>query len=93
LDQRPPVWIASNIKHIERDHPERGITREEVDEVLDDPRRLDYAGDRAGVVYHTVIGSTHAGRILAVAWIDHPDGRFPVHARRAGRRAAREYYR
>jgi uncharacterized DUF497 family protein len=93
LDQRPAVWLASNVKHIERDHPERGVKRAEVDEVLDDPRRLEYVTDRAGIGYHTVIGSTRAGRVLVVVWIDHPDGRFPVHARLAGRQAAKEYYR
>ncbi len=93
LDQRPAVWVASNIRHIERDHPERGIARDEVDEALDDPRRLEYVSDRTGVEYHTVIGITRAGRVLAVVWVDHPDGRFPVHVRRAGRKAAREYYR
>ena len=50
------------------------------------------AGSRAGgqevrrnVVYHTVIGSTVKGRLLAIVWIDHQLGRFPVHARQVPR--------
>jgi len=93
LDQRPMVWTASNLKHIERDHAERAISRDEVDEVLDDPRRVESVADRKGIAYHTVVGSTNEGRLLVVVWIDHPDGRFPIHARRAGRETARGYYR
>ncbi|MEP6694841.1 MAG: hypothetical protein ABJB39_09365 [Chloroflexota bacterium] len=92
MDQRPPVWNASNIRHIERGRPERANARSEIDEVLNDPRRLEVVKNRNGVDYHTVIGSSDAGRLLLVVWVDHPDGRFPVHARRSGRRAAREYY-
>jgi len=93
LDDRRPVWDATNTKHIERDHAERAITRDEVNEALNDPRRLEAIEHRDGVAYHAVVGSTDAGRLLVVVWIDHPDGRFPVHARRAGRQAARRYYR
>ena len=93
LDDRPIVWDATNTKHIERDHHERGIVRSEVDEALRDVRRVEAIETRERVDYHVVVGSTHAGRLLVVAWVDHPEGRFPVHARRAGRQAARRYYR
>ena len=86
------VWDATNIRQLESDHPERGIVRAEVSEVLNDPRRRESVETRKGVGYHTVIGSTTSGRVLVVVWVDHPDGRFPVHARRAGRQAARGYY-
>jgi len=61
--------------------------------VLNDPQRIESAELRRNVSYHTVIGSTAKGRLLVVVWIDHPAGRFPVHARPAGRQAARRYYR
>jgi uncharacterized DUF497 family protein len=84
---------SSLVRHLERDHPERGIVRAEVNEVLNDPQRIESAELRRNVSYHTVIGSTAKGRLLVVVWIDHPAGRFPVHARPAGRQAARRYYR
>ena len=93
MDNRPVVWDASDLRHLERDHPERGIGREEVEQVLDDPERLESAEARRSFTYHTVIGNTKEARLLVVFWIDHPEGRFPVHARQAGRAAARRYYR
>lgn len=93
MDHRPVVWDASNAHHIERDHPERGIVRAEVEEALDDPDRIESAETRQGVTYRTVVGGTAKGRLLVVVWVDRPAGRFPVHARQAGRRAARRYYR
>jgi uncharacterized protein YidB (DUF937 family) len=93
VDQRSVVWDAANSRHIERDHPERAITREEVTEALNDPDRLESIAVRSGVDYHEVLGLTRAGRLLFVVWVHHPDGRYPVHARRAGRKAAGRYYR
>jgi len=93
MDNRPVAWDARNVRHLERDHPERGIVRAEVEEALNDPKRIEAAEVRRNVAYHTVIGSTTRGRLLAVVWIDHQLGRFPVHAWQAGRRAARRYYR
>jgi len=93
MDDRPVVWDATNVRHLERDHPERGIVRAEVTEALNDSERVETTEVRRDVEYHTLIGRTQKGRLLVVVWIDHPDGRFPVHARRAGRAAARRYYR
>ena len=93
MDNRPVVWDASNVRHLERDHPDRGISRREVEQVLDDPERLEATEVRRSLTYHTVIGNTQGTRLLVVVWIDHPEGRFPVHARQAGRAAARRYYR
>jgi len=92
MDNRPVAWDATNVRHLERDHPERGIVRAEVEEALNDPERIESAEVRRNVMYHTVIGSTASGRLLAVVWVDHQLGRFPIHARQAGRRAARRYY-
>jgi len=93
MDSRPVVWDAANVRHLERDHPARGIFRAEVTEALNDPERLEATEVRRDVEYHTVLGRTAKGRVLVVVWVDHPDGRFPVHARQAGRAAARRYYR
>lgn len=92
MDGRPVVWEASNVRHIERDHPERGIVQREVEETLNDPDRIESVEKRHGVAYYTVVGMTSKGRLLVVVWVDHASGRFPVHARQAGRRAARRYY-
>lgn len=93
MDDRPVVWEASNTRHVERDHPERRIVRTEVEEALNDPKRIEAAESRQGVTYHTVVGCTARGRVLVVVWVDHVAGRFPVHARQAERRAARRYYK
>ena len=93
LDERPVVWDASNLKHIERDHPERAISRREVNEALSDPQRVETIEVRKGVRHHASTGATATGRLLVVVWVDDDDGRYPVHARRAGRPAARRYYR
>jgi hypothetical protein len=92
MDDRPVVWDASNLRHIERDHPERGVAQSEVEEAMNDTDRIESAENRRGVDYHTVVGQTKKGRLLAVVWVDHAAGRFPGHARQAGRRAARRYY-
>ena len=93
MDSRPVVWASTNARHLERDHPERGITRAEVTEALSDAERAESEEVRRDATYHTVIGATAKGRLLVVVWIDHPAGRFPVHTRSAGRHAARRYYR
>jgi len=93
MDDRPVDWDPTNVRHLERDHPERGLVRAEVEEALNDAQRIEATEVRRNVMYHTVIGSTAKGRLLVVVWIDHQLGRFPVHARLAGRRAARRYYR
>jgi uncharacterized DUF497 family protein len=87
------VWEESNLRHLRHDHPEREITRAEVEEALIDPHRIETTEVRESVTYHTAVGSTARDRLLVVVWIDHTAGRFPIHARRAGRRAARRYYR
>jgi uncharacterized DUF497 family protein len=93
MDSRPVIWDAANVRHLERDHPERGTSRAEATEALNDPERLEAMEVRRDVEYHTAVGRTTRGRLLVVVWVDHPSGRFPVHARQAGRAAARRYYR
>lgn len=86
------VWDVSNVRHVERDHPERAIVQGEVEEALSDPDRIESVEKRHGVAYFTVVGKTTKGRLLVVVWVDHASGRYPVHARPAERRAARRYY-
>ncbi len=93
MDSRPVAWEPSNLKHLLEDHPERAITRDEIEEALNDSDRIEASEVRKAVTYRTDIGATLKGRLLVVVWVDHPGGRFPVHARLAGRRAARMYYR
>ncbi len=93
MDERPPAWDNWNRRHIEEDHPERRIRSEEVDQALQDPERLEVVDQRDSESYHVVVGQTAVGRLLVVVWIDHPRGRYPIHARQAGRKVARRYYR
>jgi hypothetical protein len=71
---------------------ERAIVRAEMEEALTDGERIERTEVRRNVTYHIVIGSTLKGRLLAVVRVDHQLGRFSLHARQAGRRAARRYY-
>lgn len=93
MDSRPVVWEASNLRHLLDDHPERKLSRDEIEETMSDANRIESAENRGGLSYNTVVGSTLKGRLLVVVWVDHPGGRFPIHARQAGRRAARRYYK
>lgn len=93
MDDRPLVWDSSNRRHVLLDHSERQIAIEEVSEALQDAERIETTEVRDNETYHTVIGMTTRGRLLVVVWVDDPGGRYPVHARQAGRRAARRYYK
>jgi len=93
MDSRPPVWDDWNRRHIEQDHLERAIRVDEVEQAMNDPDRIETTEEREGETHHALLGQTGSGRLLLVVWIDHPFGRYPVHAHRAGRRAARRYYR
>ena len=87
------MWEALNLRHLLDDHPERNLSREEIGEAMNDADRIESIEVRSGVTYHTVVGAALKGRLLVAVWVDHPAGRFPVHACQAGRRAARRYYR
>ena len=85
MDERPVVWDRANRKHIEDDHPERGITGAEVEEAMTDPEREEVPDPRREG-YWLVRGRTVAGRGLIIAWVEFRDGRYPVHAHVIGRR-------
>ena len=93
MDSRQVVRDHWNRKHIEQDHPERAIRVDEVNEAMNDPERIESTEERDGETYHALLGQTKAGRLLLIVWVDHANGRFPVHAHRAGRTEARRYYR
>jgi hypothetical protein len=79
VDDRPLVWDRANRKHLSQDHPERRISLSDVEEVLSDPGRDDrYDPLRDN---HPVLGRTRAGRWLIVVSVNHPRGRYPIHAR------------
>jgi hypothetical protein len=85
VDDRPVIWDRANRKHIEEDHPERGITAAEVEEAMTDARREEAPDPKRGG-YWLVRGRTAAGRRLFVACVEYGDGRYPVHAHVIGRR-------
>jgi uncharacterized DUF497 family protein len=88
VDRRPIIWDYWNRKHLGQEHSERSISLDEIDEVLNDAGRFETYLDRRDA--HQVIGRTRAGRWLVVVWIDERLGRYPIHARQAGRREIRE---
>ncbi len=84
MDDRPVVWDTANRRHLGEDHPERGISTTDVDEVLHDTNRVEvYVADRHE---YQVVGQTTVGRWLVIIWIDQPEGRYPIHARAASTR-------
>jgi len=83
MDDRPVVWNAANRKHLGEDHPERGIQLHEIDEVMADAERIELYQSRRDAFL--TLGRTRLDRWLVVAWVDHRDGRYPIHARAAGR--------
>jgi len=92
MDSRPVVWDAYNRRHLTEDHPERAITTAEVEEAMHDPERLEVAIERPDGIYYSVLGVTKRQRLLFLAYVDHAGGRYPVHARQAGRKLSRRYY-
>ena len=69
------------MRHITEDHPERGVSKEDVEEVLADPGRRE-AKDPA---HRTVVaaGRNRGGEAFVVAFVELAGGdAFPVHARR-----------
>ena len=79
------VWDAANRDHLGRGHPERSITLTEIEEAMNDPDRDDEPDPKREPV-RVLRGRTNAGRLLYVAYIPVPAGRYPVHAHAIGRR-------
>ena len=79
------AWDAANREHLGRGHPERNITLTEIEEAMNHPDRDDEP-DPKREPFRVLRGRTHAGRLLYVAYIPVPAGRYPVHAHAIGRR-------
>lgn len=81
MDPRRAVWEEHNLRHITQQHPERGITQKDVDDVLADPNRR----EEPDSVHASILaaGSNRNGERFVVAFVELDDGSaFPVHARR-----------
>jgi len=64
MDDRLVVWDAANRRHLGQDHPERGISLEDIEEALSDVGRIEtYLHLRRA---YQVLGRTSAGRWLVV---------------------------
>lgn len=85
MDERPVKWDQANRRHLEVEHSERRITLEEIEQAMTDPNREEVP-DPGHPGYWLVRGRTSVGRLLYVAWVEHLDGRYPVHAHAIGRR-------
>src|SRR5947209_3402974 len=73
------IWDRDNLKHLFVDHHERGITKEEVEEVLCSPDS--FVVPTPGRKTTFTVGKTATGRRLGVAWLDRRVGIYPIHAR------------
>jgi len=84
MAERPVVWDDANRKHLGLDHPEREINLDEITQAMTDPTREEARHPNRTDVWVTK-GRTAAGRLLYVAWVEIPQGRYPVHAHAIGR--------
>ena len=69
-------------------HADPRPTEQEVTEALTNPEREE-GPSPTRVHYFNVVGETASGRSVFVAWVDRPDGRYPLHSHYTGRRAQR----
>ena len=91
MDDGVVVWDHYNRRHLTEDHAERTITVADIEQAMTDPNRIEAAVQRPDGMYGTVIGRTAAWRVLFVAFVSRDGGRYPVHARQAGRTLTRRY--
>ena len=81
MEPRRVVWREHNLRHITEDHPERRVTREDVEDVLADMERQEEDDPSHGTT--VAQGRNRDGVAFVVAFIELSDGgAFPVHARR-----------
>jgi hypothetical protein len=83
------VWDRWNRKHPFEDHPERNLTEVEVEKAMLDPQRQEVFLESRSV--HELLARVAARRWLVVAWVDHPAGRYPIHARRVGQAGVQKW--
>ena len=81
MQPRRVEWRDHNLRHITRDHPERGVTQEDVEDVLGDQTRQEKPDPDHGTIVAS--GQNRRGERFVVAFVELSDGSaFPVHARR-----------
>lgn len=81
MEPRRAIWREHNLRHVTQAHPERGITKEDVDDVLADVERQEEADPTHGTTMAQ--GRNRDGVAFVVAFHELSDGvAFPVHARR-----------
>lgn len=81
MEPRKAIWREHNLRHVTQDHPERGITQEDVEDVLADAERHEEADPTHGTT--VAQGRNRHGVAFVVAFRELSDGAaFPVHARR-----------
>ena len=81
MKPRRAVWREHNLRHITEDHPERGVSQQDVEDVLADPDRLEAHDPAHGTV--VAAARNREGEAFVVAFVELADGdAFPVHARR-----------
>jgi len=83
------LWDRHNLKHLFADHPERGITKEEVEEVLRSPGSFVVPTPGRNTTF--TVGKTATGRRLGIAWLDRRAGIYPIHARQVSGTQWRKY--
>jgi len=84
------VWDDANRRHLITDHPERKLTTGEIEEVVLDPLAVVYREEHGS---WEALGRTSGGRWLIVAWVEEPEGMYPIHARPISVRAIRRWLR
>jgi len=81
MQPRRVVWQEHNLRHLTQDHPERRVTREDVEDVLANTERQEEDDPSHGTT--VAQGRNRDGVAYVVAFIELSDGSaFPVHARR-----------
>lgn len=81
MEPRRAIWRGHNLRHVTQDHPERGVTQRDVEDVLADEDRQEEADPSHGTILAE--GSNRDGVTFVIAFVELSDGAaFPVHARR-----------
>jgi hypothetical protein len=81
MQPRLAVWKEHNLRHITEEHPERGVSQEDVRDVLSDPNRSEQPDPSHGTIVAS--GRNRQGAAFVVAFVELSDSSaFPIHARR-----------
>lgn len=81
MQPRRVEWKEHNRRHITQDHPNRQVSKEDVDDVVADAERQEESDPTHGTI--VAAGRNREGVAFVVAFLELSDGAaFPVHARR-----------